>query len=283
MARRVTDGERLPVGRLSNEQVAAVPSATTVLLREAESGFEVFMLERHVETEFAGGAYVFPGGRVEEADRSLDLDRWSGLDLASVVTTMQIDEGLALGLHVAAVRETFEESGFLLASRDGSPVTSADLTSESFQAAREKLASRDESWDWAGWLEAERLVLDLGALAWWSWWVTPREVHKRFETWFFVSAVPEDQAGAHDEIETVASRWTSPDAALRAGRTGEVTIVYPTRKNLEGLAGYGSAAAVLEAARSGEVDRRRVLPEVVQQEDGGIRVRHPFTGEMEAP
>lgn len=283
MARRVTDGERLPVGRLSDDRVAAMPSATTVLLRETEAGFEVFMLERHVETEFAGGAYVFPGGRVEEADRSLGSDRWSGLDLAAAATMMQIDEGLALGLHVAAVRETFEESGFLFASRDGSPVTSVDLASTSFQEAREKLSSRGENWDWAGWLDDEGLALDLGALAWWSWWVTPREVHKRFETWFFVSAVPEDQVGAHDEIETVASRWTSPDAALRAGRDGKVTIVYPTRKNLEGLAAYRSAAAVLEAARIGDIDRRRVLPEVVQDEDGSICVRHPFTGEVEAP
>jgi hypothetical protein len=148
---------------------------------------------------------------------------------------------------------------------------------------RDASAARDTSWDWADWLAAEGLVLDLGALAWWSWWVTPEGVHKRYETWFFTCPVPPDQVGVHDRVETVTSRWTTPGDALRAAREGAVTIVYPTRKNLEALARYDSAADLLEATRAGRVDRRRMCPEVVRTEDGAIMVRHPFTGELDDP
>lgn len=277
------DRPDLPVGRLSEDEVIPAESATTVLVRDGDRGLEVFMLERHVETEFAGGAYVFPGGRVEPTDRGLSADRWEGLDLDDAADRMDVEPDLALGLHVAAVRETFEEAGVLLATRRGDPVTAADLAAPSFAEARVVLAARDADFDWEGWLAEEGLVLDLGALAWWSWWVTPRGVHRRYETRFFLAAAPEDQLGAHDDVETVASTWTTPEDALSAGREGRATIVYPTRRNLEALATYGSAEEALDAARRGEVDTRRTLPEIAQAPDGGIAIRHPHTGELDDP
>lgn len=276
------DREEQLVGEWVGETTEAVESATVILVRDGEDGLEVFMLERHIETDFAGGALVFPGGKVDDRDRQLDPALWRGLDLDATAREMDVAPDLALGWYVAAVRETFEEAGFLLATRDGEPVTAADLDSGSFEEARAALADRDATFDLEAWLEAEDLVLDLGALVWWSWWITPHGLHRRYTTRFFLAPVPTDQIGAHDDVETVSSRWLTPQAALEAGEDGRFNVVYPTRHNLRALAGYGAASEALDAARRGEVDRRPHLPEVVKEGDQ-IRVRHPYTGELEAP
>jgi 8-oxo-dGTP pyrophosphatase MutT (NUDIX family) len=261
---------------------AAVPAATVLLLRDGGDGLEVFMLERHVESEFAGGALVFPGGKVDDGDRRLAPARWSGIDLVAAAAVFDVEEDLALGLHVAAVRETFEEAGVLLARRDGAPITAADVATPGALAARQRLSARGVPWDWSGWLADEGLVLDLGALAWWSWWVTPEGSPKRYDTRFFLAAVPPDQEGAHDRVETVASRWTTPQAALDAGRAGSATVVYPTRKNLEVLATFATAGAVLTAAAEGRLDTTRTQPVIVRGEDGNLHLRHPRSGVVEA-
>lgn len=282
--RPVTDGDagRL-VAELDEGEVEAAESSTVILTRPGTDGPELFMLERHVETEFAGGALVFPGGKVEPGDRDLPRSLWSGLDLDAASRSMAVDPGLALSLHVAAVRETFEEAGFLLGTRRGRTVSAADLRSERFAEARAQLAGRDSQWDWRGWLEREEVVLDLGALAWWSWWITPLGLHRRYSTRFFVAEVPADQRGAHDEVETVSSRWLTARAALEAGREGMANVVYPTRRNLEGLAEHDTVEELMAAARGGQVDRRPHMPEIVQREDGEVRIRHPYTGELDSP
>ncbi len=255
-----------------------------MLVRDGEGGaLEVFMLERHLDSDFAGGAYVFPGGKLDAADRSLAPARWTGQDPAAWVERLGVDTPEdALGLMVAAIRETFEEAGVLLGTRRGAPVTADDLDSASFLDARRRMSSRDERWDWTVWLDAEDVVLDLAALAHWSWWVTPDGLHKRFDTRFFVAVVPPAQAAGlgHDDVEMTASRWTTPQAALDAAAAGEVTIIYPTRKNLEGLARYADSGALWAAAVAGEPDTRRTLPRIVEV-DGVASIEHPLTGEVE--
>lgn len=269
--------ERLQVGWLSGEVVEPVLAATVMLLRDGVAGLEVLMLERHLRSEFAAGAYAFPGGKVEDADRQLPADRWRGIDPAHAAAELGVtDAAEALGLYVAAVRETFEEAGVLFARRaDGSLPDAASVAE-----ARQRLTDRQRAWDWTGWLRDEGLVLDLGALAFWSWWVTPKGVHRRYDTRFFVARLPAGGRVAHDEVETTAARWITPQAALDAQRAGEVTIVYPTRKNLEALAGYPTAEAAWRAAAEGRTDRRRIEPEVVIV-DGVPMVRHPDGGDPE--
>ncbi len=283
------EGEvRIPTGRVTGETTEAIESATLILVRDRRDdaspagGFEVFMLERHIETDFAGGALVFPGGRVEEADRHLPPSCWAGLDLEWAAAEMDAPADAVLGWHVAAVREAFEESGFLLAQVDGRPVTRADLAHEDFRQARERLGARNTDWHWGQWLSDRGLRLDLGALAWWSWWETPHGLHRRYTTRFFVARVPPDQTGGHDEVETVSSRWLTPEDALQAATDRMATVIYPTRQNLRALARFGSVDEVLSAARSGQVDRRRHLPEIVRERDR-VRIRHPFTGELDEP
>lgn len=282
-------GERTPAGRLVEETQPAVDAATILLLRDAGAGGadgghgtgpEVLLLERHIESDFAGGALVFPGGKVDASDRAMPARRWTGRDPAAWRAILGADRDEdALGLLVAAVRETFEEARVLLATRRGRPVTDTDLASASFVEARRRLSSRDEAFDWTSWLAEEDLVLDLGALAPWAWWVTPKGQHKRFDTRFFVACLPEEQSAAHDHVEMTALRWTRPRAALEEQRAGRVTVIYPTRKNLEALAGHASAQAAWRSAEAGDVDLRRVEPTVVVV-DGEVMVQHPY---LDAP
>lgn len=279
-----------PAGRLVDEEVPAVDSATILVVRDrvdptspGGGDVEVLLLERHLDSDFAGGALVFPGGKVSDADRTLPPGRWRGREMSVWQDPLGVaTEASALGLLVAAVRETFEEVGILLASRaDGSPVLAADLASDSFREARARLASREDGEDWCAWLEDEELVLDLDALALWSWWVTPVGQHKRFDTRFFIAAAPGDQIAEQDAVEATGVTWMRPHEALEAQARGDATIIFPTRRNLAALAVYPSAASAIAAARAGEVDQRRILPRVVRV-GGRVMVQHPFEDDPEA-
>jgi 8-oxo-dGTP pyrophosphatase MutT (NUDIX family) len=259
--------------------VPAVASATVVLVRDRPDGrgLEVLLLERHLESDFAGGALVFPGGKVDGADRDLDAARWTGRSLARWRPLLgATSDAEALGLLVAAVRETFEEAGVLLARReDGSPVDADDLAAVGATEARRRLAARGQPWDWRPWLADQGLVLDLGALALWSWWVTPVGPHRRFDTRFLIARLPAGQVAHHDEVETTNLRWVRPADALDDQAAGRVTIIFPTRRNLRALATHPTATAAWQAARDGRVDQRRIQPSIVEV-DGRPMVRHPF-------
>lgn len=277
---------QLRVGRVVEGTRPAVASSSIVLVRDRAPGgaLEVLMLERHIETDFAGGALVFPGGKVDEQDRELPAERVSGADAANLADELGAatpEEGL--GLAVAAVREAFEEAGVLLA-RDpaGRRVDAGTLSSEPFVAARAALASRETTYDWRPFLAEHGLVLDLAELAFFMWWATPDGLHRRYDTRFFVARVPDVQvdALAHDDVETTSLSWLTPAEALAAGRTGRFTVIYPTRKLLEALAGFASSDELLAAARDGRTDRRRLKPVIVTV-DGRKMVQHPDGGTPE--
>lgn len=255
----------------------AVDATTIVLVRDASGGgLEVLLLERHLDSDFAGGALVFPGGKVDPTDRQLAPERWSGAQLSRWRELLGASgDAEALGLLVAGVRETFEEAGVLFAHReDGAPVGASELATPSFVEARHRLASREERFDWRPWLQRERLVLDLGALAMWSWWVTPVGQHKRFDTRFLTARVPGDQAAAHDAVEMTSLRWMSPADALAAEARGELVMIYPTRRNLHDLLPYEDAGSLWGAAAGDRVDRRRIQPTIVRV-GGQPMVQHP--------
>lgn len=272
----------LPAGEIVGDTTVPFDAATVLLLRDGEGGLQVAMLERHLRSDFAGGAWVFPGGRVDAVDGVVPADLWSGADPAAMASAMGADdERHALAFLVATVRETFEEAGVLLAHRaDGTAVGPEDLRSEAFVAARRRLNDRDDAFDWYRWLADEGLVLDLGALALWSWWVTPDGLHKRFDTRFFVALTPPEQVVAHDAYEATDSVWTTPARALAAEERGDVTIIYPTRKTLEQLAQFATAHAAWHAAVEGRTDTRRLLPRIVSGPDGPM-IAHPDGGPPE--
>lgn len=257
-------------------------AATVLLLRDGDSGLEVLMQERHLETDFVGGALVFPGGAVDPDDGDLPPGRWRGADLARVGAALGADEAGALALLVAAARETFEEAGLLLAvDADGSTVGADLLARPDVAAVRAELAARDDGGDLAALLEAHDLVLDLGALEPFAWWVTPEGMHRRYDTRFFVTAVPAEQADAAsgDAVETMSARWLQPAQVLEDGRAGRWTVIFPTRRVLEQLAAFDDVAAVLDAARGDRLGIERIQPEVVRV-DGRVLVQ---TGDGRPP
>jgi 8-oxo-dGTP pyrophosphatase MutT (NUDIX family) len=276
----LTEPPTTRAGRHTGDVAPAVDAASVVLVRDQVRGrgpLEVLLLERHLDSDFAGGALVFPGGKVDDQDRTLDAARWTGRAPKGWRERLGTEtDADARGLLVAAVRETFEEVGVLFATDEYSePVTTDQLRSPTFREARRRLCARDESWDWRRWLEDEALVLDLRSLEFWSWWVTPEGQHKRFDTRFFLAVLPPGQAPAQDDVEATSIGWWRPQDALDAHERGEATIIFPTRRNLEALARFGTADAARQAAQTGEVDTRRIQPTVVEV-DGELMVQHPY-------
>ena len=282
----MTDERELRVARVVEGTRPAIASSSILLVRDRAPGsdLEVLMLERHIETDFAGGALIFPGGKVDEQDRDLPEERYDGADPAALAGLLGAETPAdGLGLAVSAVREAFEEAGVLLArDPDGHRVDAKTLRSEPFLDARTRLASRDEHYDWRPFLAEHQLTLDLAELAFFMWWATPDGLHRRYDTRFFVAPVPDEQVDAlvQDDVETTSLSWLTPEEALTAGREERFTVIYPTRKILEALAGFDSADAVLAAAHEGRTDRRRLQPVVVEV-DGRKMIQHPDGGDPE--
>jgi 8-oxo-dGTP pyrophosphatase MutT (NUDIX family) len=258
-------------------------AVTVIVVRDApgaatgDDRLEVLLLERHGASAFAPGALVFPGGKLDPSDAELDPARVRCTDPAGWADRLGVaGADAAVAMLVAAVRETFEEAGILLVRRDGveqdAPALPADV-----EVTRVRMAARDGAYDWRDWLARHELVLDLDAMAMWSWWVTPQGLPRRYDTRFLVAVMPAGQAASHDAVETTSMRWIPPVDALTAHAEGRLHVIFPTRRTLEQLAGHRDAASVLAAARSGAVDLRRIEPSVVRV-DGAPMVQHPDGG-----
>lgn len=235
----------------------ALPSASVVMLRDGATGLEVFLLERHGLSDVLGGAYVFPGGKVDREDVALN----GQLDVDPARLQAGLGEpGLqpeqAAALYVAAIREAFEETGVLYAQADPATAQSA------WGSLREGLRFPEVA-------ESLRLRLHASELAPWSRWVTPRiggVVRKRFDTRFFVAAVPAGQQPVHDDHEAVASVWLAPRAALEQYWAGQIELAPPQIMSLAHLSRSGCVRDVLAEARSRMPPT--VQPEPLQTDDG---------------
>lgn len=214
---------------------APVPAATILLLRDRTQGLEVFMVKRHHELEFAGGALVFPGGKVDRGDRDPHI-----AELADGFAN--IEPGLR-ALAVAALREAFEEAGILIA-RDTDGALLSQARCDALEPQRERVEKGAISL--AALLEQERLRLACDELAHFAHWITPKAMPKRFDTHFFLARVPEGQDGQHCGRESVDSLWVRPHEAARASEH----LLFPTRMNLLKLAAAHNAAEALAAARA---------------------------------
>jgi 8-oxo-dGTP pyrophosphatase MutT (NUDIX family)/ketosteroid isomerase-like protein len=210
-----------------------VPDATTVVLvRDGANGLELFMAERSSGADFQGGAYVFPGGRVEDDDQELAARcaPMSARDLERLAAE-GMTETQALGCWVAAIREVFEEVGVLLAYREGKLLDLSDeATAERFRGYRER--SADGSDTFAAVVEREDLTLATDRLRYFSRFVTPPYAPKRFDTRFVIADAPEDQLPSHDAFELVSGEWLTAERAIAAYHAKERQIVPPTLQNL---------------------------------------------------
>jgi glyoxylase-like metal-dependent hydrolase (beta-lactamase superfamily II)/8-oxo-dGTP pyrophosphatase MutT (NUDIX family) len=226
------------------------PAATLALLRDTARGPEVLMMRRTHLAEFAGGAYVFPGGAVDDADRDPSLASLvSGIDDALASRTLGLEAG-GLAYWIAAIRECCEEAGLLLAC-DGSGELVAiedEPWRNEFSAQRRALAQGNLAL--ADLLRAGGLALATDRVAYLSRWITQAGRPRRFDTRFFVARAPLRQQSEHDGTELLHHVWLTPGEALARHADGEVTLLYPTIKTLQMLARFDSVDAALAYARS---------------------------------
>ena len=240
-------------------------AATVVLLRDSTAGPEVLLLRRNAQASNMAGVYVFPGGKLDADDATLDAD--THLDQPHATLHANLNEpdthsATAAGLYVAALREALEECGLLLAEPVGG--TSA------VNATRARAMLR-EGQPFAQVLGALQLRLQTRQLAPWSRWVTPLAPTmgtRRFDTRFFVAQAPADQTALHDNEETTDSMWLAPRAALEQYRDGRIDLAPPQIMSLAHLARHASVASVLDAAR--RQPPPLILPEPFDHD--GVRV-----------
>jgi 8-oxo-dGTP pyrophosphatase MutT (NUDIX family) len=239
-------------------------AATVILVRGLSDGpFELFLMRRHRNQAFMGGAFVFPGGRLDGADSDPGLGEWIGglspADARDRLQEPELSEAAALGLFMAAIRETFEEAGVLLARDEaGRPVDLADsATAVRYSACRTELHEGRLSLAELARREKIRFAPDL--LAPYSHWITPTIEPRRFDTRFFLAALPEGQIPAHDRMELTESRWMTPATALAEHHAGRIVLMPPTLKTVEELNAFPSAGRLFAAARSRRMDP--ILPE----------------------
>lgn len=282
----MADADAPRTGPITDATVPAREAATIVLLRDGADGVEVLMQQRHLETDFVGGALVFPGGAVDPGDATLPDDLVADADIPRVAAAFRSEPGAARAILVAAAREAFEEAGVMLAvDAAGDEVVPEQLDETDIVAAREALASRDKSQgDLPGLLTSRGWRLSLSALRPYAWWVTPDGLHRRYDTKFFVTSVPtgQDRTASADEVEVVNARWLRPSDALAMEADGSATVIFPTRRVLADLAEHDDVASVLARVDGSSTTIERLQPRIVTI-DGQVMVTLDDGTPPEAP
>ncbi|MFE0641238.1 NUDIX hydrolase [Streptomyces sp. NPDC058877] len=243
-------------------------AATVLLLRDGDAGPEVHMLRRRTSMAFAAGAYAYPGGGVDPRDEQ--PVRWAGPSLETWADRLGLDDpAQAQAVVCAAVRETFEEAGVLLAGETAEGVV-GDTTGEDWERDRVALVARELSF--ADFLDRRGLVLRSDLLGAWARWITPEFEQRRFDTWFFVAALPAGQRTRDVSGEADRTVWIRPADAAAGYDRGELTMMPPTISTLRTLEPYRTAAEVPAAA--GEQDMTPVLAQA-RLENGGLVLSWP--------
>lgn len=235
-------------------------SSTVLILRDGTEGLEVYMVRRRLKSDFVGGAYVFPGGGVDPDDASpLLLERLYGVTSEHWSNRLNLPAERAGAHIVAAVRETFEEAGILLATARKAVTPSERAAHDVWREQRQALLAN--SLTWSQFVTNHDLIFNAQELAYFAHWITPVGVPKRFSTRFFVVVAPEGQEPLADEQEVEAGVWIQPHAALSAKRAGSMTIVLPTQRALEAISGFAHARDVVSAYRDKPIET--ILPRIV--------------------
>lgn len=237
-------------------------AATVVLMRSSDDGPVVYLLRRQVSMEFAGGMFVFPGGSVDRRDFDTSV-AWAGPPPSEWARRLGTDERMAGALVCAAVRETFEESGVLLAGTSPENVV-ADTTGEDWEADRAALESHELAM--SDFLTRRGLVLRTDLLGTWDGWLTPVFEPRRYRTWFFVAALPEGQRTRDVSPESSEVVWLPARVAADRADAGEVLMLPPTYLTCLEVGTFQTPDAVLEAATDRSVEM--FTPAVEPLDDG---------------
>jgi 8-oxo-dGTP pyrophosphatase MutT (NUDIX family) len=217
--------------------VAAQQSSTVVLARAATNAPEFLMVRRHAKSSL-GDSYVFPGGVLDASDRAVH-EHCTGCTAEEADRVLGVDAN-GQDYFSAAVRELFEETGVLLAH--------AEVAAEDLQQARDQL--NDGSLRWDDFVTASNARLNYGSLHYFSHWITPNTLPRRYSTRFFIAELPAGQRAVHDGGELTDSCWMTADDVLLAGREGSMSLRFPTLRTLESIAGHESVEALIVWAKS---------------------------------
>jgi 8-oxo-dGTP pyrophosphatase MutT (NUDIX family) len=225
------------------EKQKAKLAASVILLRPVEAnGFEVFLTRRPDGMAFLGGMYCFPGGALREEDCSAGMLRLChGVSprAAQKIVGAQFSPPQALGLWIAGIRELFEEAGILLAVNHFGQPWAADPAGQQEALLKKSMSFRSL-------VENEGLLCDVSRLAYFSHWQTPEEISIRFDTYFFLAALPKNQTPLSDAPEVVHSLWLTPDRALELFAEDKLPMIFPTFASLRTLADFESLDSVLK-------------------------------------
>ena len=246
------------------------PAATVTLVRDTPQGFEVLMMQRNFQSVFVPGAYVFPGGAVDRHDASGDIAALcTGLDDAEASRKLGIPSG-GLAYWVAAIRESFEEAGILLACNEQGEIVTLDDTvrAERFHAYRRRVEHGEHPL--SDMLRDEGLQLPLHEMTYFSHWITPVGSPRRYDTRFFVAAAPAAQQPLHDNNETIDHLWVRPAEALSLHKQKKFDMRTPPVHTLRLFAEHDTVASLMKQMRAlGDIpvlepriakSGRRVLP-----------------------
>ena len=267
----MTQARTVPVpGSFDPAAVPVRPAATVMLIRDRAdgAGSEVFLLRRTLGAAFGGGFYVFPGGRLDEADATDEVAAiCDGLDDTAASALLGLAHG-GLSYWIAAIRECFEEAGVLLAVRaDGAPLHFDDGSVDRFAGARHRL--HDGTLGLVEFCTAENVRLATGSIRYLSHWITPFGEARRFDTRILLARAPQGQEPLHDDGETIDSLWMSPADALAKVEAGEFMMMPPTIASLRFVAGHPDADAALAAAAA--IERPTAIePKLVVAPDGRV-------------
>ena len=260
-----------------SEEIVPRDAATVMLVRDSDAGegIEVFMLRRNLDSVFLGGAYVFPGGAVDDHDRHAEVEAvCKGRTDADASRLLGLDppEG-GLAFWVAAVREAFEEAGVLLAYDPNGKICdwSDPAVAARFEQHRKAMDAGERRL--VDICAEEGLLLAVDSMHYFSHWITPVGPPRRFDTRFFVAKAPEGHTYLHDERETIANEWVLPADAIARAERREVDIIFPTLRTLEQIGRFESTDALLAAAARTE-SVPTMIPRVVNDGDG-VRILLP--------
>jgi 8-oxo-dGTP pyrophosphatase MutT (NUDIX family) len=231
------------------------PAATVVLLRDGDAGMEALLLKRHRSSGFVPGAYVFPGGRTDEADANAELERY---------TQNFLPHNVPHHYWFGAVREVFEETGVLLA-RDAHDAWVRDASSdERLEQLRLKLMDNQASL--LDVLRSFECRIDFSAVVYFAHWITPIAEPRRYDTRFFAAALPHGHTARADPREMTDAVWLTPKRALARFKEGTLPMVFPTVRTLEQLTDFENVAQALDFLRARDVEP--IMPRLVRTNAG---------------
>lgn len=230
------------------------------------------MARRLIQGDHLGGAFIFPGGGLDPADALPSVQaHLHGLDAQAASEAMNLPPREAAAVHLAVLREAFEEVGILLGQSQASP--------ESLAQAREALAKREL--DWGAWLDEAQVVFEASDLAYFAHWITPEGFAKRYATRFFLAAVPPGVEALADEGEVSEALWVRPADGLAAAKTGQMPMVFPTRHALRGLLPFATVEEALKATRAAAAPPD-YLPRAAEQDGQVVMLLPGQSGYAEA-